>query len=97
MDILLNWINMSKAIRNIGRPGIASSAIAAIDTALWDVKARILDIPLVILMGKVHDSTPIYGSGGFTSYSIKQLEEQLCGWAEKDIKRVKMKIGRYPS
>ncbi len=97
MDISLNWINMLKAIRNIGRPGIASSAIAAIDTALWDVKARILDLPLVILMGKVHDSTPIYGSGGFTSYSIKQLEEQLCGWAEKDIKRVKMKIGRYPS
>ena len=96
MNIPLNWINMHKAIRNIGRAGIVSSAIAAVDIALWDLKARILDIPLVTLMGKVHNSVPIYGSGGFTSYSIKQVQEQLCGWAEKNIKRVKMKIGRHP-
>ena len=97
MDITQNWNNMYKAIRNIGRPGIVSSAIAAVDIALWDLKAKILELPLVVLMGKVHDSTPIYGSGGFTSYSIKKLQEQLCGWAEKNIKRVKMKIGREPS
>jgi len=39
------WVAMVQAIRNLGRPGIASMAIAAVDTALWDLKARILDMP----------------------------------------------------
>jgi len=97
MNISLGWNNMIKSVRNIGMSGIASSAIAAVDIALWDLKARILEIPLVALMGQVHKSTPIYGSGGFTSYSIKKLQAQLSGWVEKNITKVKMKIGRQPS
>jgi L-alanine-DL-glutamate epimerase-like enolase superfamily enzyme len=97
MDISLNWNQMQKAIRNLGRNGIISSAISAVDIALWDLKSKILNIPAVILMGQVHNTAPIYGSGGFTSYSIEKLQQQLNGWAEKNIKRVKMKIGREPS
>ena len=59
---------MVAAIRNLGRPGISSMAIAAVDNALWDLKARILDLPLVSLLGQVRTAVPIYGSGGFTSY-----------------------------
>ncbi len=87
---------MLAAIRNLGRPGIASMAISAIDTALWDLKARLLDVPLVTLLGAVRTEVPIYGSGGFTSYSIEQLQAQLGGWAGQGIPRVKMKIGRHP-
>ena len=97
MDISLNWNNMQKAIRNLGRPGIVSSAISAVDIALWDLKSKILQIPIVTLMGQVHNAAPIYGSGGFTSYSIEKLQQQLSGWAKKNIKGVKMKIGREPS
>ena len=88
------WDAMVVSIRNFGRPGICSMAISAIDTALWDVKSKLLGIPLVSLFGQVRDAVPIYGSGGFTSYSIEKLQEQLAGWATRGIPWVKMKIGR---
>jgi L-alanine-DL-glutamate epimerase-like enolase superfamily enzyme len=90
------WLAMVEAVRNMGRPGVASMAISAVDSALWDLKARLLDLPLVTLLGRVRDGVPIYGSGGFTSYSIKQLTEQLGEWAGEGIRRVKMKVGRDP-
>ena len=90
------WSTMVRAIRNLGRPGIASMAIAAVDVALWDLKARLLDIPLVYLVGQVHEGVPVYGSGGFTSYSIQDLQEQLHGWSQAGIPRVKMKVGTEP-
>jgi L-alanine-DL-glutamate epimerase-like enolase superfamily enzyme len=96
MSVAGTWVAMAQAIRNLGRPGIASMAIAAVDVALWDLKARLLDLPLVILLGAVRESVPVYGSGGFTSYSIAQLQEQLGGWVAGGISRVKMKVGRSP-
>jgi L-alanine-DL-glutamate epimerase-like enolase superfamily enzyme len=90
------WLAMGKACRNLGRSGVASMAIAAVDTALWDLKARLLGLPLVTVLDAVHESVPIYGSGGFTSYPDARLAEQLSGWAAQGITRVKMKIGRDP-
>jgi len=90
------WEAMRHAVRNLGRPGIASSAIAAVDTALWDLKAHLLDLPLVTLLGAVRDAIPVYGSGGFTSYSIDRLQKQLGDWVAEGIPRVKMKIGTHP-
>jgi L-alanine-DL-glutamate epimerase-like enolase superfamily enzyme len=97
MDDRGAWIAMTRAIRNQGRPGIASMAIAAIDVALWDLKARLLRVPLVTLLGSVRDAVPVYGSGGFTSYSIEQLQRQLATWVARGISRVKMKVGRHPT
>ena len=88
------WEAMVRSIRNLGRPGICSMAIAAVDIALWDLKARCLGQPLHRLLGAVRDSVPVYGSGGFTSYTETELVEQLGGWVEAGIPRVKMKIGR---
>jgi L-alanine-DL-glutamate epimerase-like enolase superfamily enzyme len=90
------WNAMIAAIRNLGRPGISSMAVAAVDNALWDLKAHILDLPLVSLLGQVRTAVPIYGSGGFTSYSESELQKQLSGWTSSGIPRVKMKIGREP-
>jgi len=88
------YMSMWQRIRNLGRPGICSMAISAVDCALWDLKARLMDVPLVTLLGQVRERAPIYGSGGFTSYSDEQLAKQLSGWVEQGIPRVKMKIGR---
>jgi L-alanine-DL-glutamate epimerase-like enolase superfamily enzyme len=96
-DIPGAWLAMVRSIRNLGRPGIASMAISAVDIALWDLKACLLHIPLVHLLGRVRDSVPVYGSGGFTSYPINRLQQQLRGWVEQGIPRVKMKIGSDPS
>jgi L-alanine-DL-glutamate epimerase-like enolase superfamily enzyme len=88
------YASMWRRIRNLGRPGICSMAISAVDCALWDLKAHILNVPLVTLLGQVRVGAPIYGSGGFTSYSDQQLADQLSGWVEQGIRRVKMKVGR---
>jgi L-alanine-DL-glutamate epimerase-like enolase superfamily enzyme len=88
---------MVHKIRNLGRPGIVSMAISAVDNALWDLKARLLDCSLLDLLGAARESAEIYGSGGFTSYTVKQLQDQLGGWAAQGIKNVKMKIGREPA
>lgn len=90
------WIRMTQAIRNLGRPGICSMAIAAVDNALWDLKARLLGTPLARLLGGARSSIPVYGSGGFTSYTREQLQGQLGGWAKEGIRAVKMKIGTHP-
>jgi L-alanine-DL-glutamate epimerase-like enolase superfamily enzyme len=85
---------MARQVRNVGRPGIAAMAISAVDIALWDLKARLLGVSLASLLGRVHDGVPVYGSGGFTSYSDDRTQEQLSGWVkEQQIPRVKIKIG----
>jgi L-alanine-DL-glutamate epimerase-like enolase superfamily enzyme len=87
---------LEQATRNLGRPGLASMAIAALDVALWDLRGRLLDVPLLRLLGAARSRIPIYGSGGFTSYSTEELLRQLGGWAAAGFRRVKMKVGRDP-
>ncbi len=88
---------MYRQVRNSGETGITSMAISAIDNALWDLRARLLDISLVNMLGSVRQGIPIYGSGGFTSYDDPQLEKQLGGWAEQGFQMVKMKVGTHPN
>ncbi|HJQ42362.1 MAG TPA: enolase C-terminal domain-like protein [Jatrophihabitantaceae bacterium] len=94
MDVPGTWSRMVAAIRNVGRPGVASAAIAAVDIGLWDLKAKVLGLPLATLLGAVRHDVPIYGSGGFTSYTEAELCDQLAHWVKQDgVGRVKMKIG----
>ena len=88
---------MHAALRNGGDPGLGSMAVSAVDIALWDLKARLLDLPLAALLGRVHEEVPVYGSGGFCSYTDGELEAQLAGWVGEGIPRVKMKVGREPA
>ncbi len=97
MDPPRAWQRMQRAVRNVGRDGLAATAISAVDAAVWDLKAKLLDLPLAVLLGRFREDVPIYGSGGFTSYDDAQLESQLRGWVERDGCRwVKMKIGTHP-
>ena len=83
-------------LRNAGRPGVGAMAASAVDVALWDLKARLLDLPLADVLPRFHERVPIYGSGGFTNYAPDRLAEQLRGWVEAGIPRVKIKVGRDP-
>jgi L-alanine-DL-glutamate epimerase-like enolase superfamily enzyme len=96
LSVIGPWQAMVQGIRNLGRPGIASLAISAVDVACWDLKAKLLNLPLATLLGQVRPAAEIYGSGGFTSYSQQQLRDQLGGWAAEGLRHVKMKIGREP-
>ena len=88
------WQAMIRAVRNVGQPGIAAMAISAVDVALWDLHAKAAGLALFSLLGIHRERVPIYGSGGFTSYSEAQLVEQLAGWVEGGICKVKMKVGK---
>jgi L-alanine-DL-glutamate epimerase-like enolase superfamily enzyme len=96
LEVRRTWAKMESAIRNAGARGVGAMALSAVDNALWDLAARLLDLPLVRLLGQVHERTNIYGSGGFCSYSRERLQEQLAGWVEQGIPRVKIKVGREP-
>ncbi|CAH2600515.1 Mandelate racemase [Rhodovastum atsumiense] len=97
MDVPAMTAALWRGVRNMGRDGLVASAISAVDAALWDLKAKLLGLPLATLLGRVREDVPIYGSGGFTTYTDDELRAQLSGWVERDGCRwVKMKISAHP-
>lgn len=97
MDVPAAWQAMGRAVRNLSRSGLASYAIAAVDVALWDLKARLLGVSLAHLLGREREGAALYGSGGFTSASIDELQRQLAGWTAAGVGAVKMKVGTDPA
>ena len=94
LDVQPGYHAMVAAIRNAGRPGLVSMAIAAVDTAWWDLRARVLGLPLHRLLGAEATSpVPVYGSGGFTTYDDSQLVRQCEEWLELGVSYAKIKIG----
>ena len=93
LDVARCWEAMVRAVRNAGRPGLVAMAVSAVDTALWDLAARLLGLPLHRLLGAVRDDVPVYGSGGFTTETDDQLRAQLDDWLEQGLSQVKLKIG----
>jgi len=90
------WAQMQVQTRQLGHAGLAAMAVSAVDIALWDLKARLLDVCLADLLGRYRESVPIYGSGGFCNLTAEQLRDQVRGWMQDDIPRVKIKVGRDP-
>src|SRR5437588_10445817 len=88
------WDDMFWRVRGYGRKGVAFCAISAVDIALWDLKAKIFGVPLYRLIGPYADRVPIYGSGGWTSFSEAELVREQTGYVERGIPRVKMKVAK---
>ncbi|KHK96521.1 hypothetical protein LK09_14245 [Microbacterium mangrovi] len=84
---------MARAVRNMGRHGIAGAAVSAMDVALHDLRARLFGASLIDLFGAARSRVRAYGSGGFTDYTDNELAHQLEGWATAGMTAVKMKIG----
>jgi L-alanine-DL-glutamate epimerase-like enolase superfamily enzyme len=88
------WTSMFWRTRGNGRKGVAFQAISAIDNALWDIRAKALRVPLFRLLGPAHDSVEVYGSGGWTHYTEKELVREQQSFVERGFSRTKMKVGR---
>jgi L-alanine-DL-glutamate epimerase-like enolase superfamily enzyme len=65
-----------------------------VDVALWDLKAKLLEVCLADALPRFHESVPIYGSGGFCNSTSEQLREQVSHWARAGFRSVKIKVGR---
>jgi L-alanine-DL-glutamate epimerase-like enolase superfamily enzyme len=91
------WRSMFAQLRNAGQPGIGAMAVSAVDIALWDLKARLLGLPLYQVLPAFRDQVPVYGSGGFTNYPLSRLAAQASSWAASGIPRMKIKTSRDPS
>ena len=96
MHTLGIWKRMQEVTRNLGTRSVAAAAISAVDNAAWDLKARLLGVALADLLPACRTAVPLYGSGGFTSYSDDELTRQFSWWVEQGFRMVKMKIGREP-
>ncbi|WP_433677874.1 enolase C-terminal domain-like protein [Nocardia sp. CA-119907] len=92
-DVTACWIEMCRACRNFGFTGVVAHAVSAVDIAMWDLKARLLGVPLTTLFGAVRPATPVYGSGGFTTLTDDQLAAQIIDWRSAGCTAMKIKIG----
>jgi L-alanine-DL-glutamate epimerase-like enolase superfamily enzyme len=88
------WDDMFWRIRGYGRKGLAFCALSAVDIGLWDLKGKIFNVPIYKLLGPYTDSVPIYGSGGWTNFTLDELIKEQSGYVERGIPRVKMKVGK---
>lgn len=78
----------------IGQAGIGAWGIAAIDIALWDILGKKLGAPVCQLFGSNRALVPVYGSGGWLSYSLDELLAEVMGYVQRGFTMVKMKVGR---
>jgi L-alanine-DL-glutamate epimerase-like enolase superfamily enzyme len=92
-DIAGGWTAMHRAGRNLGTRGLYMHALSAVDIAWWDLKARLLGKPLNDLLGRCRDAVPVYGSGGFTNLTDRQLADQVEAWSAAGCTAMKIKIG----
>jgi L-alanine-DL-glutamate epimerase-like enolase superfamily enzyme len=78
-----------------GNPGIQRWALGSVEIAMWDVKARSLGKPVWRMFDTFHDRVPLYGSGGWLSYSLDELLHEVNGYAARGFKAVKVKVGSW--
>jgi L-alanine-DL-glutamate epimerase-like enolase superfamily enzyme len=87
------WHEFFHYLRGVGRKGMTFCALSAVDIALWDLKGKILGLPLHRLFGGNAESVPVYASGGWTSYSDDQLVEEMKGMVAAGYRHIKFKVG----
>lgn len=94
-DIGRLWNRLIWAGASVGRSGVATQAIAAFDTALWDLKARKAGLPLAKLLGAYRDAVPCYNtSGGYLQADIGEVLDKSRQSLERGIAGIKVKVGQ---
>jgi L-alanine-DL-glutamate epimerase-like enolase superfamily enzyme len=90
------WDRLWLALHEAGSSGVTTLAIAAIDTALWDLELRRRDMSLVDYLGPRRAEVTAYGSGINYDDSLEVLGEQARRWVAAGYRGVKIKVG-HPS
>jgi L-alanine-DL-glutamate epimerase-like enolase superfamily enzyme len=87
------WQELVQCFRGIGRKGLTFCALSVIDIALWDLKGKILGLPLYRLLGGNNPKVPVYASGGWTSHSDDALVAEARGMVGQGYGTIKIKVG----
>jgi len=94
-DIQRIWTKLVWAGASVGRSGLATQAIAAIDIALWDLKAKRAGLPLAKLLGAQRDAVACYNtSGGFLSTPIEEVVANAAASVRRGVGGIKVKVGQ---
>ncbi|HZQ98058.1 MAG TPA: mandelate racemase/muconate lactonizing enzyme family protein, partial [Chloroflexota bacterium] len=82
----------------IGRRGLTTRAISAIDIGLWDIRAKVANLPLYKLLGGYRDRVPTYVAGGYyeEGKGLKELQQEMITSVEMGARAIKMKVGAVP-
>jgi L-alanine-DL-glutamate epimerase-like enolase superfamily enzyme len=87
------WQEFFHYLRGVGRKGLMFCALSAVDIALWDLKGKIVNLPLYKLLGGNKTKIPVYSSGGWTSYSDQELVDEMKAMVEQGYSLIKFKVG----
>ncbi|MCL2001572.1 MAG: mandelate racemase/muconate lactonizing enzyme family protein [Planctomycetes bacterium] len=80
-------------VRGVARKGLAFCAYSAVDLALWDLKGKILGLPVYKLLGGGRNAMPVYASGGWTSYDCDELVAEARMMVSRGYDAIKLKVG----
>lgn len=93
-DTVQVFEKINHANEYFGHEGINRWAQAAYNIAMWDAWCKILGQPIWKVLGTSGAKVPIYGSGGWISYSIEELINEVTGYKARGFKAVKIKVGK---
>lgn len=88
------WEQMQYKLHYVGRGGLVSFAISAIDIALWDIRCKRMNQPLWKVAGGFSDRTPCYAGGIDLNFSLNKLVNHVDGYLKKGFKGIKIKVGK---
>jgi L-alanine-DL-glutamate epimerase-like enolase superfamily enzyme len=88
------WHESWHFLHDLGGAGFTTTALGAVDTALWDLVAKEQNRPLVDVLGRVREKIPVYASGIDLHLSEADLVDEVNGWLEGGYRAVKVKVGR---
>lgn len=87
------WFELWSSTHRLGR-GVAIAALSAVDIAVWDLRARIANVPLFRLLGAQREAVPIYGSGRAThSMTTAELVDGALSYVGEGFGAVKLRAG----
>lgn len=86
--------SMELHVHYVGRGGVASFAIAALDIALWDIRGKEKAMPLWQMAGGASDRCKAYCGGIDLNFSEEKLLRNVSSYIERGFNGVKIKVGR---
>jgi L-alanine-DL-glutamate epimerase and related enzymes of enolase superfamily len=88
------WQGLWEHVHEAGGGGVTTIALAGIDLALWDLRARRAGVGIPELLGRRHERQPAYGSGVNLHYTLDELVAQVRRWVDTGFPAVKIKVGK---